>query len=86
VSVLLQVSACVAYLLLGLVLIATAFSLVQEEVLARLSQVARTLGIISKHHQPHHRHRSIIRHHQATQAHLGHQPHHGRGRRRSDPA
>ncbi|KAE8737644.1 hypothetical protein FOCC_FOCC016888 [Frankliniella occidentalis] len=70
----LQVSACVAYLLLGLVLIATAFSLVQEEVLARLSQVARTLGIISKHHQPQARqlHRrpssaSAVRHHQASQ-------------------
>ncbi|XP_034256919.1 potassium channel subfamily K member 3-like [Thrips palmi] len=92
----LQVSACVAYLLLGLVLIATAFSLVQEEVLARLSQVARTLGIISKHHQPlhHHHHHGLhhqgrrhsARHHAASQtsATATAQTHH-HSRRRSDP-
>lgn len=93
----LQVSACVAYLLLGLVLIATAFSLVQEEVLARLSQVARTLGIISKHHQPlhHHHHHGLhhglhqgrrhSRHHAASQTSASPQPHQPHSRRRSDP-
>ncbi|KAK3910468.1 Potassium channel subfamily K member 9 [Frankliniella fusca] len=69
----LQVSACVAYLLLGLVLIATAFSLVQEEVLARLSQVARTLGIISKHHQPQARQHQLQLHRRPSGAARQHQ-------------
>jgi len=43
----LQLVVCCAYLLMGLVLIATAFSLVQEEVILKCRKAARCIGIIS---------------------------------------
>jgi len=43
-----QLVVCCAYLLMGLVLIATAFSLVQEEVIFKCRKFARMIGIISK--------------------------------------
>nr|CAD7203738.1 unnamed protein product [Timema douglasi] len=44
----LQLVACCAYLLLGLVLIAMSFTLVQEEVLVKCRQVAYFVGILKK--------------------------------------
>jgi hypothetical protein len=44
----LQLVACCAYLLLGLVLIAMSFTLVQEEVLAKCRQIARSIGILKR--------------------------------------
>lgn len=44
----LMVVACCVYLLLGLVLIAMSFSLVQAEVVARFRQVGKTLGLLKK--------------------------------------
>ena len=44
----LQLVACCAYLLLGLVLIAMSFSLVQEEVIAKCRQVALFIGILKR--------------------------------------
>lgn len=43
-----QLVVCCAYLLMGLVLIATAFSLVQEEVIFKCRTFARMIGILSK--------------------------------------
>ncbi|XP_059484125.1 potassium channel subfamily K member 18-like [Neocloeon triangulifer] len=43
-----QLVVCCAYLLMGLVLIATAFSLVQEEVIFKCRKAARWIGITSK--------------------------------------
>ncbi|PSN47658.1 hypothetical protein C0J52_23652 [Blattella germanica] len=44
----LQLVACCAYLLLGLVLIAMSFTLVQEEVIAKCRQVALFIGILKR--------------------------------------
>ncbi|XP_047105095.1 potassium channel subfamily K member 18-like [Schistocerca piceifrons] len=44
----LQLVACCAYLLLGLVLIAMSFSLVQAEVVARCRQAAASLGLLKR--------------------------------------
>ncbi|PNF41011.1 hypothetical protein B7P43_G08829 [Cryptotermes secundus] len=44
----LQLVACCAYLLLGLVLIAMSFTLVQEEVLAKCRQIALSIGILKR--------------------------------------
>jgi hypothetical protein len=47
-----QLVVCCIYLLLGLVLIATAFSLVQEEVVAKCRAAAKKIGLLSNtdHH------------------------------------
>jgi hypothetical protein len=42
----LQLVVCSAYLLIGLVLIATAFSLIQEEVVAKCRKIGRNIGIL----------------------------------------
>lgn len=44
----LQLVACCAYLLLGLVLIAMSFTLVQEEVIAKCRQIALYIGILKR--------------------------------------
>lgn len=40
-----QIIACCAYLVFGLILIAMSFSLLQDEVVAKCSQLANTLGL-----------------------------------------
>ncbi|KAL1132853.1 hypothetical protein AAG570_010805 [Ranatra chinensis] len=44
----LQLLALAAYLLFGLVLVATAFALVQEQVIAKTRQIATSLGVVKK--------------------------------------
>ena len=44
----LRLVACCAYLLLGLVLIAMSFTLVQEEVIAKCRQIALYIGIVKR--------------------------------------